>query len=106
MTALDADIRNGGEEPPTNVRTHRRLDCAVFNYIYKQSERAKKPLDTARGIYVPTSEKKRVYKGSWISVETHIQLCVRNPRSILAVWHVREDGRYGVEKVGPNGHGE
>jgi hypothetical protein len=104
--ALAAEIRNGGDVPPVNVRNHRLLDCAVFNYIYEQSELAKKPLDTARGIYIPTSEKKRVYQGSWISVETHIQLCVRNPRSILAVWHVREDGRYGVEKVEPNDHGE
>lgn len=81
--------------PPLNVRTHRKLDCALFNLFYSDCEEAGKPLDTSRAVYVPTSRLKRVCKGSWISEETHIQVCVRNPESILAVWHVREDGRYG-----------
>ena len=38
-----------------------------------------------------------VYAGSWISEETHIQICFRTPKNILAVWHVREDGRYGKQ---------
>lgn len=92
---LVAGMRATGREPPVNVRSHRTLDCAVFNYLYNQLEAAGRPLDTARGVFVPTSNASRVYKGSWISEEAHIQLCVRNPRSILAVWHVREDGRYG-----------
>ena len=58
---------------------------------------AKQPLDTSRAVYVPTSKLKRICKGSWISEETHIQICVRNSNNILAVWHVREDGRYGKE---------
>ena len=24
-----------------------------------------------------------------------IQICVRNPQNILAVWHVNQDGKYG-----------
>lgn len=84
-------------EVPVNVRSHRSLDCAVFNYLYAEFEAARKPLDTARAVFVPTAVAKRVYKGSWISEETHIQICVRNPKSILAVWHVREDGRYGKQ---------
>lgn len=89
------DMRAAKLEIPVNVRSHRSLDCAVFNYLYSGFEATGKPLDTARGVFVPTGGIKRVYRGSWISEETHIQICVRNPKSILAVWHVREDGRYG-----------
>ncbi len=63
--------------------------------MYSECDEAEAPLDTARAVYVPADGAKRVYKGSWISDETHIQICVRNPESILAVWHCREDGRYG-----------
>ncbi len=90
-----ADMEANEITPPSNVRTHRKLDCALFNYLYNECKRARKPLDTARAVYVPTSTAKRICKGSWISEETHIQVCVRNPECILAVWHVREDGRYG-----------
>jgi hypothetical protein len=89
------DMNANGITPPENIKTNRRLDCALFNYLYKDCEEAKKPLDTARAVYVPTSPSKRVCKRSWISEETHIQICVREPKSILAVWHIREDGRYG-----------
>lgn len=98
-----ADMEANGIEPPSNVRSHRRLDCAVFNYLYTDLESSVRPLDTIRGMYVPTSVVQRVYKGSWISEETHIQICVRNPNSILAVWHVREDGRYGKSSAGKTG---
>lgn len=103
--AMIAEMNAAGTTPPLNVRTYRRLDCALFNYMYKYLERAKQPLDTARAVYVPSSRLKRVVPGSWISEETHIQVCVRNPRSILAVWHVREDGRYGRQAAPPGGSG-
>jgi len=48
--------------------------------------------------YVPTESAKRVWKRSWIYEEAHIQICVRNPENILAVWHVSPDGRYGKHK--------
>jgi hypothetical protein len=89
------DMQAAGVETPVNVRSHRTLDCAVFNYLYADFAGARKPLDTARAVFIPTSTARRVYPGSWISEETHIQICVRNPKNILAVWHVREDGRYG-----------
>ena len=92
-----ADMQASGETPPVNVRSHRNLDCAVFNYMYRISQEVKQPLDAARAIFVPTSKSKRVYAGSWISEEIHIQVCVRNPKNILAVWHVRKDGRYGKD---------
>lgn len=88
-----------GTPLPLNVRTHRKLDCALFNYVYNLSEQTDKPLDTCLAVYVPTSKSKRICRGSWISEETHIQICVRNPQSILAVWHVRADGRYGRDDL-------
>jgi len=97
------DLNANDLRVPKNVRTHRNLDCAVFNHLYNEFKEAKKPLDTARAVYVPTGSKKRVCKGSWLSEETHIQLCVRTETSILAVWHVREDGRYGKGGQHPAG---
>ena len=74
-----------GESLPTNDHQYRRLDCAVFEYAYKVIEESEEisVLDTARGIYVPKDGSNRVWKGSWISRNTHIQLCVRNPASLL-----------------------
>ena len=82
---------------PVNVRSHRCLDCAVFDYLYKASDQAGSPIDSARAVYVPTSKAHRVWEGSWIYDEAHIQICVRQTKNILAVWHVRRDGRYGKE---------
>ncbi len=92
-----AHMNAGNLVVPANVRSHRSLDCAVFNYLYAQFETANQAIDTARAVFIPTAIGKRVYTGSWISEETHIQICVRNPSSILAVWHVRENGRYGKQ---------
>lgn len=80
---------------PQNNRKDMRLDCTVFNAFYAASDVAERPIDTARAVYVPTGTKKRIWEKSWINEQSHLQLCVRNPRSILAVWHVRPDGRYG-----------
>lgn len=82
-------------EVPKNFRQHRKLDCAVFNYLYAQAIEAKTPIDSARAVYVPVSKDKRIWEGSWIYEESHIQVCVRNSKNILAVWHVNSEGRYG-----------
>ena len=58
-------------------------------------QKAPTPIDTCRGVFVPTDKAKRAWRGSWIYEEAHIQICVRNPQNILALWHVRPDGRYG-----------
>ena len=97
--ALDRRDQDGGDEPPRNVGYHRRLDAQYSIDMYEYIVSGPGSRSTRPGrIYVPTSEEAR-RPGSWISDETHIQVCVRNPRNILAVWHVREDGRYGVENV-------
>lgn len=73
---------------PKNTRKYRKLDCAVFEYAYEVIKKAESSsiVDTARGIYVPTDGIKRVWAGSWISRDTHIQLCVRNPANLLGAW--------------------
>jgi len=79
-------------EIPENGNQHKKLDCAIFNLFYDQSDAA---IETARAVYVPTQSAKRAWKRSWIYEEAHIQICVREPKNILAVWRVRKDGRYG-----------
>jgi hypothetical protein len=77
-----------GADLPRNSRKYRKLDRAVFEYAYKAIEESEPNLrvDTARGVYVPKGGDKRIWDGSWISRDTHIQLCVRNPASLLGTW--------------------
>jgi len=92
--------RQAKAQIPRNVRDKRYLDCAVLNWVYSQSETSATPIETSRGVFVPTDNKKRVWKGSWIYEEAHIQICIRNPQNILALWHVRPSGRYGKGQEG------
>jgi len=84
---------------PQNVRDKRRLDCAMLNWVYTQSDSALTPIETCRGVFVLTDKDKRVWRGSWIYEEAHIQICVRNLKNILALWHVRSDGSYGKDQA-------
>ncbi len=61
---------------PTNVRNHKRLDCAVFQYAYAAFEATGEKVDSSRAVYVPIGKGKRIWHGSWISREAHIQICV------------------------------
>jgi hypothetical protein len=81
-------------EIPKNGNQHKKLDCAIFNLFYDQSTPV---IETARAVYVPTQSAKRAWARSWIYEESHIQICVRRPKNILAVWRVRKDGRYGKD---------
>lgn len=79
-----------GTVAPLNRRNKRLLDCAVFEYFYGMVENsagaAHRRVETARGAYVPTDQKKRSWRGSWIYEQSHIQICVRNPACILGTW--------------------
>lgn len=83
-----ANLELAGEPLPTNERHYRRLDRAVFEYAYAfiESTEPNSKVDTARGVYVPSKKANRVWDGSWITRDTHIQLCVRSPASILGTW--------------------
>ena len=39
----------------------------------------------------------RMWSHSGVFEGAHIELCLREPRNILAVWSVRKDGRYGKD---------
>jgi len=80
---------------PQNGNQHKNLDCAILNHFYTLASDTTRPIDTTRAVYVPTESAKRVWKRSWIYEEAHIQICVRSPQNILAVWYVGPDGRYG-----------
>lgn len=70
---------------PQNMNQHKRLDCGVFEYAYSAIQASGGSVDTARAVYVPTHNK-RVWKRSWISLDAHIQVCVRNQNCILGTW--------------------
>lgn len=73
---------------PQNANHHKYLDCAVFQYAYAAVEEQEdtQSVDSARAVYVPTGEDKRVWTRSWISRRSHIQVCVRNAACILGTW--------------------
>lgn len=90
-----ATWRKSGVEVPRNGNQHKKLDCAIFNLLYDTQENPR--IETARSVYVPTGSAKRAWQRSWIYEQAHIQICVRKPQNILAVWRVRRDGRYGKD---------
>lgn len=82
-----------GEPPPDNANNRKYLDCAVFEFLYTQLGANGYKIDSARAVFVPSTN--RVWPRSSIYKEAHIQICVREPKNILAVWPVRKDGRHG-----------
>jgi hypothetical protein len=86
--AYQQSLELANEPLPKNSRKFRKLDRAVFEYAYAVFSEAqpKRLVDTTRGIYIPTDGSRRIWPGSWISRDTHIQLCVRNPASLLGTW--------------------
>ncbi len=77
-----------GRTIPENANHYKYLDCAVFQYAYAVIEASEERLsvDSARAVYVPTGDEKRIGTRSWISHGAHIQVCVRNPVCILGTW--------------------
>jgi len=64
----------------------RKLDCAVINFVHELRETEHKPpFDTVRGVFM---EGARIYPHSGFREQTHIQICVRNPRTIKGVFRV------------------
>jgi hypothetical protein len=111
-------LEMSGVPLPQNHRKYRRLDCAVFEHAYRLiDELPDHPsVDSTRGVYVPAGGDRRVWGSSWISRDTHIQLCVRNPACILGTWlhyptnleiedvqKAIENAEVGVERDHPQG---
>ncbi len=56
--------------------------------------------DSTRAVFVPMQAGglPRLWDRSGVFKGAHIQLSVRGPNNILAVWPVRKDGRYGKDQ--------
>ena len=83
-----------------NANNHKYLECAGFNRLYAKLARAGFGLDSCRAVFVPLQVKKgllRLWIRSGVFEGAHVQLTVREPKNILAVWSVRKDGRYGKD---------
>lgn len=77
---------------PRNHNARKWLDCAVFESFYQIRKEESDIIDTARAVYVPTGNSKRLWERSWLYRETHVQLCVRNVDNILGAWIVQPEG--------------
>ena len=85
------------------MNTHKFLDCAVFNWVYDKLDASGLGFDSCRAVFVPLQAKRglpRLWVRSGVFEGAHIQLCVREPKNILAVWPVKRDGRYGKDGEG------
>lgn len=98
---LEAAFRLAGLPMPRNSNYSKFLDCAVFNWLYRQEESRGAAYDSCRAVFVAARQAQgrsaRVFPRSGVFVGGHIQICVREPKNILAVWSVRKDGRYGKD---------
>jgi hypothetical protein len=73
--------RNAGKTPDLKLR---RLDCAVLNgYFDLLKEETGQEYDTVRCGFV---EGEPAYPGAGIYKESHVQLVVRNPQSIVGAF--------------------
>lgn len=82
---------------PDNANHHKYRDCIVFNYFYQRMAESGRNIDTSRAVFVPMGSADRYWPRSGVYRGSHIQICVRSTTSILSVWHVRRDGRYGLD---------
>ena len=96
---LEAALRAAGMTLPKNANSHKYRDCAVFNYLYAKLDRESLTIESCRAVFVPLEKGKlpRLWDRSGVLDGAHIQLCVREPNNILAVWPVRRDGRHGKD---------
>jgi hypothetical protein len=95
---LERSLRTEGQQPPKNANNHKYLDCAVFNWLYRILEEGGRRVETCRAVFVPSVPVARMWDRSGVFQGAHIQLCVREPNSIAAVWPVRQDARCGKDK--------
>jgi hypothetical protein len=85
-----AAIAASGGQIPENVGGSdlllRKLDCAVINFLHGARHKAgEAPFNTVRAVF---TEGERIYPNSGFRRKTHIQICVRTPSSIKAVFRV------------------
>lgn len=98
-SVLRSDMKSAKREMPKNANTHKYLDCAVFQHLFSEMDALGYEYETCRAVFVPIEGGKlpRLWMRSGVFQGGHIQVTVRRPENILAVWPVRKDGRYGKD---------
>lgn len=97
---LEAALKGAGQKLKNNANTHKYRGCAVFNYLFARLAQSNLEVESARAVFVPLEAGKglpRLWDRSGVFRGAHIQLSVREPNNILAVWPVKKDGRYGKD---------
>jgi len=80
--------KRGGNRDEDLVLRH--LDCAVINHVHELREEGGLPAyDTVRGVFL---EGEPLYEGGRIMEKTHIQVCVRDQRSIRGYFRPIPEG--------------
>ncbi len=80
--------KTAGKPMPKNTKYKKDLDCVVINLVdFVTDNRGLAKYDSVRAPYL---EGKELYPGAEFQVDTHIQICVRNPNCIKGYFHVRE----------------
>ena len=65
----------------------RHLDCAVVQFLHRDRDESKlPPIDTVRAAF---PEGKPLYETAGFLERTHIQICVRHPRSVVGYFRVK-----------------
>lgn len=76
--------------PENHGKFHNR-DSIVINSLHALADHAKHPYDTVRAAYI---EGDPLFEGTDIRSDTHIQICVRDPKkSVIAYFRPREISR-------------
>ena len=94
-----------GKALPDNANNHKYLDCLVFQYMCQALQDSGRNVDACRAVFVPSGSRDRYWTRSGVYRGSHLQLCIRNPANILSVWHVRRNGRYGLDEAKEAGDG-
>jgi hypothetical protein len=78
-----ATVLREGFQPPQNRGKARFLDRAVIEAFLLKGSDTGSVYDTVRGAFV---EGEPIFPGSALYAETHVQIAVRNPHSIIGVF--------------------
>ena len=98
---LEGALAQEGKILKKNANNHKYRDCAVFNYLFAKLAQSNIHVESARAVFVPLEADgrlPRLWDRSGVFRGAHIQISVREPNNILAVWPVRRDGRYGKDE--------
>jgi len=94
----DSSQNEDVKSDPHKDKLLRKLDCAVIEFMHKSISKSQElerqklgfeltpSYDTVRNAFL---EGASAFPGSAIKLKTHIQICVRNPRNILAFFRPR-----------------